>query len=292
MPPGSLSTEQLERLREGVIESLSAGIDARGASIDDFRHVDGVKGSFQDRFLVHLRAGEPCARCGDHDRQDPRRRTGNICLRALSTTTPQTAQEGHPTPVSADGQALARRVRRQALACERSGSPLYATLLVRLAEDTEAGGPALGVLAGHELDPPGSALALRLMGAVHRLVLGGSLPDLAVHYPSAGGDGDSEACWLALQAALSEHSATLRELITQPVQTNEVGRSAALVGGFLQIAAITGLPLRVLELGASAGLNLHFDRYFYATANSSWVRRTPRSASKRCMRAIRHLSSH
>ncbi len=61
---GTLSTEQLERLREGVIDSLSAGIDARGASIDDFRHVDGVKGSFQDRFQVHLRAGEPCIRCG------------------------------------------------------------------------------------------------------------------------------------------------------------------------------------------------------------------------------------
>ena len=61
---GTLSTEQLERLREGVIGSLSAGIDARGASIDDFRHVDGVKGSFQDRFLVHLREGEPCGRCG------------------------------------------------------------------------------------------------------------------------------------------------------------------------------------------------------------------------------------
>ena len=61
---GTLSTEQMERLREGVIASLSAGIDARGASIDDFRHVDGVRGSFQDQFLVHLRAGEPCVRCG------------------------------------------------------------------------------------------------------------------------------------------------------------------------------------------------------------------------------------
>ena len=61
---GTLSTEQLKRLREGVIDSLSAGIDARGASIDDFRHVDGVRGSFQDQFLVHLRAGEPCRRCG------------------------------------------------------------------------------------------------------------------------------------------------------------------------------------------------------------------------------------
>ncbi len=63
-PAGRLSREQYERLRESVIAALSAGIDARGASIDDFRHVDGVRGSFQDQFLVHLRAGEPCATCG------------------------------------------------------------------------------------------------------------------------------------------------------------------------------------------------------------------------------------
>jgi formamidopyrimidine-DNA glycosylase len=61
---GKLTGEQAARLRETVIEALEAGIDARGASIDDFRHVDGVKGSFQDRFLVHLRQGEPCTACG------------------------------------------------------------------------------------------------------------------------------------------------------------------------------------------------------------------------------------
>jgi formamidopyrimidine-DNA glycosylase len=63
-PAGSLTRAQWERLRAGVIEALSAGIDARGASIDDFRHIDGVKGSFQDRFLVHTRVGEPCGVCG------------------------------------------------------------------------------------------------------------------------------------------------------------------------------------------------------------------------------------
>jgi formamidopyrimidine-DNA glycosylase len=61
---GALSREQLARLRQGVIEALAAGIDARGASIDDFRHVDGLRGAFQDQFLVHLRAGQPCVRCG------------------------------------------------------------------------------------------------------------------------------------------------------------------------------------------------------------------------------------
>jgi formamidopyrimidine-DNA glycosylase len=63
-PAGRLSREQYARLRESVIIALSAGIDAKGASIDDFRHVDGVQGSFQNQFLVHLRAGEPCGQCG------------------------------------------------------------------------------------------------------------------------------------------------------------------------------------------------------------------------------------
>ena len=61
---GTLKRPQIEALRDAVVESLEAGIDARGATIDDFRHVDGAAGSFQDRFQVHLRAGEPCPRCG------------------------------------------------------------------------------------------------------------------------------------------------------------------------------------------------------------------------------------
>jgi formamidopyrimidine-DNA glycosylase len=61
---GRLTAEQRARLRETVIAALSAGIDARGATIDDFRHVDGVRGSFQDQFLVHRREGEPCGTCG------------------------------------------------------------------------------------------------------------------------------------------------------------------------------------------------------------------------------------
>lgn len=62
-PAGRLTGEQYAKLRESVIAALSAGIDARGASIDDFRHVDGVRGSFQDQFLVHKREGEPCGVC-------------------------------------------------------------------------------------------------------------------------------------------------------------------------------------------------------------------------------------
>jgi formamidopyrimidine-DNA glycosylase len=63
-PANRLSKAQVEALRDGVIASLSAGIAAKGASIDDFRDPYGVQGTFQDQFLVHLREGEPCPRCG------------------------------------------------------------------------------------------------------------------------------------------------------------------------------------------------------------------------------------
>jgi formamidopyrimidine-DNA glycosylase len=63
-PVGMLKRSQIADLRDAVVESLEAGIDAKGATIDDFRHPDGAEGSFQDRFLVHLRDGEPCVRCG------------------------------------------------------------------------------------------------------------------------------------------------------------------------------------------------------------------------------------
>jgi formamidopyrimidine-DNA glycosylase len=61
---GRLTGPQWSRLRDAIEDALAAGIDAKGASIDDFRHVDGARGAFQDRFLVHRRAGEPCPRCG------------------------------------------------------------------------------------------------------------------------------------------------------------------------------------------------------------------------------------
>jgi formamidopyrimidine-DNA glycosylase len=63
-PAGRLTTAQLAALRDGIEVALAAGIEAKGASIDDFQHIDGARGSFQDRFLVHLREGQPCPTCG------------------------------------------------------------------------------------------------------------------------------------------------------------------------------------------------------------------------------------
>jgi formamidopyrimidine-DNA glycosylase len=63
-PAGRLTGPQWVKLRDAIEDTLIAGIDAKGASVDDFRHVDGARGSFQDRFLVHRREGEPCPGCG------------------------------------------------------------------------------------------------------------------------------------------------------------------------------------------------------------------------------------
>ena len=63
-PAGSLSRAQCEALADAIRDALGAGLAAGGATIDDFRHADGVSGGFQHEFLVHRRRGEPCPECG------------------------------------------------------------------------------------------------------------------------------------------------------------------------------------------------------------------------------------
>ncbi len=171
-----------------------------------------------------------------------------------------------PAPVD----VLARRLRFQAAACHELGSPFYSALLEAAADDLERGGAVARLLEGFETEPGGAALALRLMAAVHRLVLVDDLPELARHYPSTGGDGDAAAAWPLFLRAVAERPGEIRSLMTRGCQTNEVGRSAALLGGFLEIARRTKLPLRLLEIGASAGLNLRWDRYRYESARGAW----------------------
>lgn len=159
----------------------------------------------------------------------------------------------------------------QAQWCYRLGSPLYGALLEHCASDLRRGRSKLvDLLAPYYDEPPESALALRLMAAVHRLALAGKASELAAHYPSCGGDGDPRAAWAAFTDIVAVHARTLSREIAEPVQTNEVSRAAALLGGFLTVAARFGLPLRLLELGASAGFLLRFDRYRYCARNWSW----------------------
>lgn len=163
-------------------------------------------------------------------------------------------------------------LRVQARSCEKLGSPMYAELITALADDLEAGGPTrdlLGGLAEDDADRP-TLFVLRLMGGLHRLVLDGKTPALAASYPSVGGTWDREAAWPHVLEALAEHRDALRAALAQAPQTNEIGRSAALAGGVLRVADRFALPVRLVEIGASAGLNLRFDHFRFGSPSGWW----------------------
>jgi len=152
----------------------------------------------------------------------------------------------------------------QAAACANAGSPLYERILEGVIDDFDRHGVVADLIEGRSDDPLGSALTLRLLGAVHRIVLEGRAEALAAHYPSVGGTPGDDVTSVFL-ATIREHREEVDRRIDDGVQTNEVGRAAVLAGGYAALSRRTHLPLRVLEVGASAGLNLRFDQYCYLT---------------------------
>lgn len=173
---------------------------------------------------------------------------------------------------------LVEAFRWQGQACADLGSPMYGALLSRVADELDDGDSSDGrvltaILRGHESDAGPSALALRLAGAVHRQVLQGDVPELAEFYPSVGGSWDLEAAWPHFVSAVRQRDVEVRRLLEQAPQTNEVGRSAALMGGLLHVAALHDQPIRLFEIGTSGGLNLRADHFRYLRADGSgWGR--------------------
>lgn len=168
----------------------------------------------------------------------------------------------------AAGGGIAEHFERQAQACDALGSPFTARLcrlLHGLLDETTATGRHVHAWPG---DPRADALALRLCGGLHRLVIEGRDPGLAATYPPD--DADDVTLSAVVAAALKRHDTALRTALDSAPQTNEIARSAMLLPGFLAIARETGLPLALAEIGSSGGLNLLFDRFFYRYGGLSW----------------------
>lgn len=160
--------------------------------------------------------------------------------------------------------------RKQVPACRDSGSEFTARLFERCVEDLEAEGPIARLVADFEGHPLLDALPQRVLGAVQALVLAGEAHELAAFHPSVGGAPRFPEAADAFVATVERNLPRLRPELAHQVQTNEVRRAAGLLGGFLTVARETGLPLRVLEIGSSAGLLLFWDRYRYELGPHRW----------------------
>jgi len=166
-----------------------------------------------------------------------------------------------------DYAAVADVLKLQAGACAAMGSPFSGALLGHAAEALPED-PSLQTAfqpwaeAGRKAIFDDAA-ALRWLGALHDAVLEAPDSPLADAYPGIGRAGDPGRAWPLVHAFVRDHAARVADFMRHEPQTNEVRRSAVLLPGFLTVAAETELPLRILELGASAGLNQLWDQRRY-----------------------------
>lgn len=161
--------------------------------------------------------------------------------------------------------------RRQIKGCNWLGSPFTARILEVLADDWDRGGAMRELLPEWPGDPVADGLPLRVAGALHALALDGRDARLAAAYSLAAPSPiDVGQLRTAVLEALQRHADHVRTWLKSAPQTNETGRSAVLLGGFSVLAQQTGLPLRLFEIGASAGLNQLWDRYHYRLGMQDW----------------------
>lgn len=161
---------------------------------------------------------------------------------------------------------ISQHFQNQANACRNMGSEFTATLcknlITVLDTDTQTGMR----IENWPGDPAADALALRLCGALHSIIITDPQDPLKEIYPPNFGDNSNFK--EVLSAAIQRHDKTLCQWLDLPPQTNETGRAAALIPGLLEISRTSKLPIHLCEIGSSAGLNLALDS-FYCTYNST-----------------------
>lgn len=161
------------------------------------------------------------------------------------------------------GETLADRFRAHA----SDNTHLYAYAMRGMADDWDSGGTVRALCAGWEDSPSGSVVQLRVLAGVFRHVLTGQAPELEPYYACLGGHAPPEQAWPVMREVIGAHEDELRVGLDVAPQTNEIGRSAALLAGLFDLVAETGVTkVRLLEVGASAGLNLLVDHFGFSGA--------------------------
>ncbi len=160
---------------------------------------------------------------------------------------------------------IAAALEAQIQACDLLGSPLTKAVLEVCRDNFLAEGIVAKLTRGWAGDPLDDNVPLRLAGFIHFSALGGDAA-LAPHFASCGGAfraGAKNALADAVLDCFTRHESAARRFFRRTPQTNETGRAGVLLLGFSEIARRTRLPLSLREMGASAGLNLLFDKFNY-----------------------------
>ncbi len=151
--------------------------------------------------------------------------------------------------------------RIQEFYCRQMDAPIYARLCTAIADGLTRDSRTGARILDWPGEPTRDALPLRFIGGLHALVQAGKDEPLAAIF--RGEVTDPEAIAAGLNGALVANDETLLPWLDGPPQTNEPGRSGALITGLLEIARRHGPKIELLEIGSSAGLNLLIDRYTF-----------------------------
>jgi hypothetical protein len=133
----------------------------------------------------------------------------------------------------------------------RNDSPLYERIAAAVAADRD-------LLEVVRAAPPAAHMPLTLLGAVHYLLLDGLDHLLADVY---AGRSDADPAPLFLDICRTHRDKVVELLATRHVQTNDCGRSAVIGIGLTWLATLFDDPFALVDVGASAGINLLCDRY-------------------------------
>lgn len=158
----------------------------------------------------------------------------------------------------------------QSRLCKENGSPTYSAIIDALSENLLSNRTALEILRADSRDVVGSALYLRFLGAVNRIALADPSCPLRRFFPSLGGNIDVDKVPEVFFDVVAERPDAVAAGLAADVQTNEVGRAAPLSAALNHLTRTGESEVNLLEVGASAGLNLWLDRYRVDAGQTKW----------------------